>query len=218
MINNINPEFTPTGQEMRNISYDAPSYTLAFIAVQWNGSDFSFVNALHNRFEFFPSRWGKWKEMLQPFSVHCFLIAGYNTKTSASGQGFNPVEHIMRFAGIEEARAFNELYRRQYEQWNEFADAELAKAETLKFVEQMRSYCLKRAELLSDVLEQAEEYLVDEQFIADLEFALIAADVPFELCKVERDEDDLLFGALDAIQECIANPEVTYQDGRVIRM
>lgn len=172
------PDEIPTGQEMNGVEYDDPAYTIIFIIVQWNSQDFSFINKVENRFGFKWERWSKWKHLLRPFSCHAFLCASYNTKTSNSGQGFKPIEHVMEFSGINEARVFNAWYLEQYRRWNDDASAEFASAETLSFVQKMIDFDDVRKEYAKIVASGARDFFADDEYIRKLEFALWVSKQP----------------------------------------
>lgn len=185
----MNDEFTlPTGQEMTGILYEQPAYTIIFIVVQWNEMDFSFINRVQNRFSFKWERWKKWKSLLKPFTCHAFLCESYNTKT-ASSQGFKPIEHIMQFSGIDEARRFNAQYLEQYRRWNDQASAEMATEETLKFVEKMLDFDEIRIRHQKEIMQESYNHFADEEFLEMVRWVTETSKLPSNEIPVDEDCD-----------------------------
>lgn len=146
-------------QNLNGISFDNPAYTVIFIIVAHNGQMFSFINKTQERLEFFWNRWGKWKDKLEPYSVHAFLIKTYNTK-GGSGQGFCPEVHLCEFVNIKEARAFNSAYLTKYNKIYHDANAE-----------QATEFACEFAMRLMDVQEEREEWLEVAERAAQRAFA-----------------------------------------------
>lgn len=169
------PDYQGNGQELSGIHRDNPAYTLIFIAVGWNGEHFSFLNALHNRMDFRKERWAPVRAHLKPYTFHAIKCKAFNT-TTGSRQDFLPAEHIAEFGGITEARLFNSWYLEQYLRWVEFADAELATAETLRFIDKIRDFAIHRQAFSSAMTEVAAEHFQDEEFLKKLSFALECAN------------------------------------------
>lgn len=141
-------------QNLKGVAYDTECYTIVFIQVtSHNGEMFSFVNQLNNRMEFFWNRWSKWKNLLQPYSVHAFLVRSYNTR-SDSGMGFVPDTHLCEFMNAKEARIFNAAYLTKYNKIYENSSIEEVNAFTCEFGNTLLDMQLEREEW-EDVCERA---------------------------------------------------------------
>lgn len=172
-----------SGQELSNISYDNPAYTIIFLIVGHNGEVFSFLNKTSARYEFLWKRWSSWREILTPYSVHAFLVQTYNTK-SGTGQGFTPVQHLIEFTGIKEGRVFNAYYLEQYMRWKDHADAEHATRESIEFAAKLVDLGILRVDWNRRVMNDIKETFDDDVLKANVAFAMEAQNFELDMTQI----------------------------------
>lgn len=177
------------GQGLREVSYDAPAYTVIFIAIHWNAESFSFINRLDNRFDIFWQRWKEFKGVLKPMTFHAFEVKAYNTK-GGSGQGFTPVRHLMEFDGIHQARSVNKWYLEQYKQWHAHAKPEEVNIQVGRFIEHMVKFGQARKLLNETMMNTLEEIFADDEFIECAAFAIEADKMEWDGVEMPYEELD----------------------------
>lgn len=101
-------------QSLKNCKMGQTFWSIVFIqVVSHNGEMFAFLNQLNNRMDFHWNNWNKFKDKLQPFTCHAFLVKSYRGK-SDSGFGFIPDTHLCTFLNANEAKVFNAAYLTKY--------------------------------------------------------------------------------------------------------
>jgi hypothetical protein len=194
-----------TGSYEDNMSADAGSWSepyesLIFIAVQWNGDDFSFLNALHKRFGFKADRWAPFKDVLRPFTFHCFKVEGYRAG-SASGSGFRPVEHIAEFPGIDVARMFNRAYLTFWQEFHNDEDIKNITHQTTAFVEKMKSFDTTYAGVVDYLAETVEQDFRDDLSSIDFKAVLALTNLDRHEIVIDGDFFENVLGGYDGLIE-----------------
>lgn len=158
-------------------TYSHPYEALIFIGVTKN-QDFFFANALSSVLDFRWSRWSKWRHLLQPYTFHCFKVAGYKTH-SQSGHGFRPLEHICEFPGIRACQLFNYAY---LDRWQEFHDlsVEAITRHTAEFIAALEGFASLQDAYTSLVQEHLDQHLTSPETRAALAHALEVTHHPFD--------------------------------------
>ena len=193
-----------TGASEDNMSIDGgtwnePYESLIFIAVQWNGDDFSFLNALHKRFEFKTDRWAEFKKVLRPFTFHCFKIQGYRAGSS-SGSGFRPVEHIAEFPGIDIARMFNKAYLNFWQDFHDEDDIAEITSKTRAFTDKLRTFSTTTYAGCVDFLKESVENEFNDEFsTTDFQYVLSLANLDRHEIIIDGDFFENVLGGYDGL-------------------
>lgn len=181
-----------------DITYKNPGMGLAFLMVDRNGEDYRYVNAINGRaLDFWWERWGQFKQVLKPYSIHCFLLDVYTADTN-TGNGFKPKDHICTFNNLEEAQAVNYAYLELCRLWNDTATAEETKNFTLHFAKRLRDWCALRNQANELLIQEVQDVLYDKASKEMFQYAHSTQRFALDL---EEDYEEFFFDAIGEIAE-----------------